>query len=798
MFRNYIKIALRNLRSSPGFTAINVFGLAVGVACCLLIGLYIADELSYDRYHENADRIHRVVLDYTTNGITRQESFTQGILGPALQREFPEVEYSVRWMYAGGMLSYEDTQFHEPGIYVVDASVFSVFTFPLVSGDPDRALAEPNSIVLTEEVAEKYFGTNEPIGQTIIWSSDRPLRVTGVMKALPAQSHFSFDALVSMSTVENDEAPSWMFGEWMSTNFQTYLLLNDPSSAGITTSKMADLMEREAGDMMRASNRWIDLRLEPLTEVYLKSNRDGFGTRGNITNLYLFGFIGAFILLIACVNFMNLATARAMQRAKEVGVRKTMGAARAQLAIQFIGEAIILSALALGVAVLMANLILPAFNELAGKSIVLDRFGMLPSGLIAVFVIIGVGLFAGSYPAFVLSGFRPIAVLKSGGASLKQGRLLRKGLVIFQFGISVALIIATGVVYAQLYFMKSVDPGFQKEQVVVVDFGGDERVLQQVDVIKSALLGQPDVLDVAASQTVPGLGIPQAGGGVQTPNGETADISAGLYMVDYDFLDLYEIETIAGRRFSEEMATDSTVAYLINETALSQLGISDPLNAIGLPAGFWGNEGRIIGVIKDFHHFGLQTRVAPLVMRIDVSSSVLFSMKLSGARMAETLAGLEAVWAELVPHRPFKFHFLDEIYGAQYMAEERFGNVFTVFACLAMFIACLGLFGLAAYTAQRRTKEIGVRKVLGASTRSILALLSRESALLVGIAFVMAVPVMHITMNRWLDTFPYRIAIPWYLYVGAGLIAVSIAWLTVSAQSFRAAMADPADTLRYE
>lgn len=798
MIKNYIKIAIRNLRRQFMYTFVNLAGLAVGMACCLLIVLYLNYEFSYDAYHEKGARIHRVVVDYKTADVMREQGYTQGILAPLLVDAIPEVEAAVRLTSAGGVLSRNTLSFTESDLLVADAGIFSVFSFELLRGDPATVLVRPESIVLTESLAQKYFGDSDPVGQTLLYNNDRELTVTGIVKTPPAQSHFTFDGLISMSSIENATAPSWMFGEWLSTFVQTYVLVDKNARASVVEQKMAGLIDREAGELMRQANRWVTLLLEPLDSIYLTSSRDGLGVWGNLANLYLFGCIAAFILLIACINFTNLATARAMLRAREVGVRKTLGAARMHLVWQFLGEALFFSVVALLLALGLVWFSLPAFNQLAGKSMAWSQVLSVDFMPWLVLLVGVVTLLAGAYPAAVLSGFRPAQVLKGKLGHWRGGERLRKGLVVFQFAVSVGLIVATAIVYLQLQYMKTSQLGFDKEQVLVLSFGGDPQVLEQLDTIKNELAALPGVLAVSASQTTPGGGLPQSGGSVWLTDGTEQDISLGLYMVDYDFMELYHMEMAAGRTFDEALATDSIAAYILNETAVRQIGFTSPEAILGKRASFWGLEGQVVGVAKDIHHFALQTRVSPMALRVDYDNLGLFSVRLAPNRIPEAIGNLEEAWASLAPHRPFEYQFLDDVFDAQYQAEERFGRVFVTFAFLAMFIACLGLFGLATFMVQRRTKEIGIRKVVGASTQKVLVLLSKDYASLVLLGILIATPIVYFAMQRWLEDFPYRINIPWWIFAGAGLLALAIAWVTISLQTFRAANKNPVESLRYE
>lgn len=794
MLKNYLLVALRTIRRRPGYATINVFGLAVGLACCLLIGLYVHDELIHDRYHEHADRIVRMGVDFITEGEVRENVSTQGLLAPAMQADLPSVERTVRMIGTTQIFEIDGEVFEEGYIVLADSTLFEVFTLPLRHGDPATALDAPDSIVLSTTLAEKYFRTTNVVGRSIRTETGT-LSVTGVMEPVPDQSHAHFTGAISLSTADD---PGWWYQNWFSTNFLTYALLREGTDLDAFRDKLPAFLERRAGAEMAEMEQGLVLHAERLTDVYLRSDRSPAYASGSLASLYIFGAVALFVLLIACVNFTNLATARSLDRAREVGVRKTLGAPRRTVALQFLAEAVLLSLAALVVAFALVQLALPAFNLLAAKNLALGDLGPWLGAVVVLAVIVGLG--AGAYPAFVLSGFQPVRVLKGRFSAGRDGVVVRQGLVVLQFAISVALIAGTAIVFSQLRYMQDQDlgfnPGGEGEQLVTAQFGGMESA--RLATLKDRFAAHPAVTGVTSSITAPSAMSPQAGGEIDRPGGGTRDFSVAAYLVDTDFVEVYGMEIIAGRAPGAETTSDSLLAYVLNETAVRAAGYPSLDAVLGSRAAFWGYEGEVVGVVRDFHTSGLQAPVEPLALAAaDVYHSVL-TARVRTADLPRTLAELEAIWAEIVPMRPFDVEFMDEAFGAQYETERRFGRLFGVLAGLAILLACLGLFGLASYAAAQRTKEIGVRKALGASTPSLVALLTKDAVKLVAVAFVLATPVAYIAFDRWLDGFAYRVDVGVDVFALAGVFTLLIALSTVGFQAFRAASMNPVKALRYE
>ncbi|MGH7495371.1 MAG: ABC transporter permease [bacterium] len=798
MLKNYLKIAVRSLFKYRAYSLINVTGLAVGVSACMLILLYVQNELSYDRYHLKADQIYRLITKVQTESETNEQANSSAAMGPALRDEFPEVIDVVRFMPAEMLVRYGSHQYQEENAFYADSSVFAVFSYALIEGDPRTALKEPLSIVLTEKAARKYFGAARALGQTLIIDNQSAFKVTGILAEVPRHSHFTFDMLISFSTGER-LYPHRM--GWFSFAHYTYLLLPKNFKTSVLEAKFPDFLDRHIGQQLQQYGMNYVLSLQPLRQIYLRSNRIAeIGTVGSMSRLHIFSVIALFVLLIACVNFMNLVTARSAKRAKEVGVRKAIGAQRAQLVRQFLGEAILLSFISLLFALGLCEALLPAFNALSGKELSLHpaqnpSFVILLLGL-ALFV----GLLAGSYPALLLSRFQPVVVLKGTFGFTKLGVRLRRGLVVFQFAISVVLIIGAIVVYSQLEFLRKQNLGFSEELMLVMDFYGDENVKQKLETIKRELLAHPGVVNGSYSSAVPGTGMTTWHTVVELEQGKTRESNLQALLVDYDFFKNYGIELLAGRPFSKEFVTDEQEAFIINEAAVAHLGWASPEMAIGRMIRQIGarKQGRIIGVVKDFHYESLHHQVAPLSIHIIPARFSYLSLRLKTADMARTTAMLKQSWERLIPDRPFEYFFLDENFDRQYRAEEQFGRVFGVFAVLAILIASLGLYGLASFTAEQRFKEIGIRKVLGASAVGIVGLLSKEYCTLVALANIIAWPIAYYSMRKWLQDFAYRLDLSWWLFVLAGGLALAIALISVSTQALKAAFANPVEALRYE
>ena len=794
MLKNYIRVAFRNLWRHRAFAALNILGLTVGISACLLISLYVQFEWSYDRFNSKADRIFRVVSDIRTPSDNMHIGVTSPAMGVNIQSAFPEVEAFVRISPGSILVRKGDVKFQEDQTMFADSSLFRIFDFPLIYGNPQTALREPNSVVLSESAAKKYFGKSNPIGQHVLLTDGSwDAIVTGLMKDIPENSQIRPEMLVSMTTTNRFD--SARDKQWDNFGWLTYILLKPNTNGAALEKKFPAMIEDRDGKEEKQNQMHLSMFLEPLADVHLRSTRGGVDT-GNLNNVYVFAIIALFILFIACINFINLTTARSIERAKEVGIRKVVGAERPQLMGQFLGESIILCLISALLSIGICMALFSSFNQLAGQEIMtIGQFFRHPSYLIILFLLaLGIGLLAGLYPALVLSSFRPILVLKGRFSSGSKGLMLRKALVITQFTISTGLIVATLVVYTQLHFMRNQDLGFSNRQTIVVDTHGDEHGIAYNQEVK----GIGGVLSTAMSSSIPGGGNPGAYSMVQNKKGDMQIANLDLYFVDYDYIPQYKIKVLAGRAFSRSYATDTTHSMIINQAALKTFGYSSPEEALGRKFSQWGREGVIVGVIKDFHFRALQEEIKPLSMRIEPGGCSLLSVSVDGAHIPSVLAEMEKKWKRVIPYRPFSYYFADEFFDRQYRSEDRFGHLFFNFAILAIFISCLGLLGLASYSTLQRTREIGIRKVLGASVPSIVNLLSKEFLLLVGIAFLIATPLAWYGMHRWLTNFAYRISISWWMFVMAGLLAAGIALFTISFQAIRAALTNPVKSLRAE
>lgn len=797
MIKNYLKIAFRNIKKHKAYSFINISGLAVGMVCCLLIILFVQDELSYDRYHEKADRIYRLVDSLDASGeFGRYYALSSAPFAPMLKKDFPEVEDAVRFLLGRRrMVTYEDKKFYEDGLIFADASLFNIFTFPLIKGDPDAALEAPNTLVISERIALKYFGTDEAMNKTLK-INEQEFMVTGMMKEIPKNSHFQADMFASLKTLE--QVPSVQeryFQSWARHEFYTYLLLREGYAAEELEAKLPGFIEKYAAPQIKTIlGSTLSSRLQPLKSIHLHSNlQHEISPTSDIKYVTIFSVIALFILLIACVNFMNLATARSVNRSKEVGLRKVVGARRFQLVQQFLGESLLFTFLALLLALILVMIALPLFNSLTGKEIevdLLNNFVVLGSMII---ILVFVGLASGSYPAFFISRYQPANVLKSSAGAGSTKSFLRKALVILQFSISIVLIISTAVVFDQLDFLRNRKLGFDKEHVVVVPIRANT-IRKNSEAIKAELMQNPSVLSATITIGVPG-GI-VAGDAIQLVTEEVKKtITVRMIYTDHDYIKTMGMEIAEGRDFSREMSTDATEAFIINEAAVRELQLENPLAT----RFEWDEKkGRVIGVVKDFQFQSLREEIDPLVIHIWALNTYVFAMRVRPENLPETLAFIERKWRELDPAHPFEYSFMDETFDRLYRSEEKLSQIFSVFSFLAVFIASLGLFGLALYMVEQRTKEIGIRKVLGASVGKIFVLLSKEFALLVLVANLFAWPAAYFFMHNWLQNFAYRINIAPWIFVLSAVSALVIAMLTISFQAVKAALADPVDSLRHE
>jgi putative ABC transport system permease protein len=796
MIGNYLKTALRHIWKHKGYSFINVAGLTVGMACCLLIMAFVRDELAFDRYNEKAARIFRLVDGFDVEGDRgRFFALSSAPFAPTLKREFPQVEEAVRLMpRSRQMVTVGEKKSYEVPFYA-DASLFSVFTLPLVKGDPAAALKAPNSVVISERFAAKYFGPEDPVNKTL--KIERvELQVTGVMKNMPRRSHFTSEMFVSMATLEgNANLRKTFFENWVRHEFYTYVLFHDARDAAAVEAQLPAFIERHAAATVKSVlGGTLSSALQPLTSIHLRSHfLLEIGANGDIKYVVIFSIIAVFILLIACVNFMNLSTARAAARSKEVGLRKVVGAGRFQLVRQFLGESFLFTAFALALSALLVILALPAFNGLAGKAITLrDMFDATTAGFMLAILVV-VGLASGSYPAFFISAFRPGSVLKRSPGTAAGRSLLRRVLVVGQFAVSIVLIVSTGVVLDQLDFLRNRKLGFDKSHVVVMPVRVGS-IRTNIEGVKASLKENPRVLSATLAIGVPGGMLAGDSIDLITEQGKKRVTVAMIY-ADHDYLKTMGMEIVQGRDFSKEMKTDANQAIIVNEAAVRAFGLRNPLDT-----GFEWDEkkGKVIGVVRDFQFKTLRQEITPLIIQIWTDSGLILAVKISADHIPETLAFLEKKWKDIDPAHPFEYSFMDQTFDAIYRGEERLGKIFSLAAGLAIFIASLGLFGLALFTIEERTKEIGIRKVLGATIGKIAVLLSREFALLVLLANVLAWPAGYFLMRRWLQNFAYRVDIqPWIFVLSAGA-AFAIAVLTISWQTLRAARANPVKALKYE
>jgi putative ABC transport system permease protein len=805
MYKNYFKIAWRNLIKKRAYSFINIFGLGLGIACCLLIFMFVQDELSYDNYHEKGARIYRVThgeLDDPKKDVSSYPFWVWGNapIGQALKNDFPEIEKIVQFSgRADILLSHEDKLYQEDGVFFMDSTAFDVFSWNLLRGNPKTALAAPFSIVLTESTARKYFGDEDPLGKTLKGSESAgrsnpgDYTVTGVMADVPTNSHFRFNALLSMSTFKTSRPE--VFDEWGYVDFYTYFLVKEQFDEAAFKRKIPVFLSRHK----QYPESKYTIRIEPLKDVYLRTQAERQpGETGSLSNIYVFSIIGLFILVIAMINFMNLSTARSLERGKEVGIRKSIGADRVSLISQFLGESMIIVFLSVIVALIIVMIVSPNMSDFTGKELNIQSFFTWQYITSFFGIMIVIGLISGSYPALVLSGFNPIMILKGITRSNTGGANLRRGLVVFQFSLSIALIAGTIIVFFQMNHLLDKDLGFDKEQMLVLDYNYDGIVNEKSEVLKAELEKNPAILSVAFSRSVPGSYFPHAGTEIEMPDGKIQTMGQPIFQVGMDFVTHFGLELVAGRTYSRDHPTDSSQALIINEAAARQYGYTNPADIIGKKFSQWGRQGEIIGVVKDFNYTSLHRNIEPLTLPFAPYESRYLSLKVKSENISTTIKEVGEVWSKLVPHRPFLYSFLDDDFNRQYQADFMFRKLFTSFSCLAIFIACLGLLGLATYTAEQRTKEIGIRKVMGADLKNIILLLSKDFIKLVLIAIIIATPISWYTMNRWLEGFAYRMEVHAWIFILAGCIALSIAVFTISYQSIKSALMNPVSSLRSE
>jgi putative ABC transport system permease protein len=806
MIQHYLKIAVRNLWKYKAYSIINILGLTIGMACVIIIMRYVQTELSYDNFHGKQEQIYRLNIEVTNpqTGEHNARAIGPYRLKKELEPDFPDFTEITRIVPAGReLIEFNDQRFSEEGLAFVDPNIFEVFHFPLIKGDPANVLEDPFSLVVTQEIGEKYFGKDDPVGKTIT-IRDRAFKISGIIAAIPDNSQFQFNMLVSMNCAEQVFSRI-VLENWGEGSAETFVLIPADNKPADYEARLVDFVAVKLEAWAQAKPR---IQMQPLTQIYLHSQDvSSFSTGGDIAYVYAFSFIAFFILVIACINFMNLATARSSLRAKEVGMRKVVGASRMQLVGQFLGESTILALLSLLLAVGLAYLVLPFFNSLTGMEMTMSVFDNWPVLLGLLGITAFVGLAAGSYPALLLSAFKPISVLSGtlqGGA--KSG-ILRKVLVVFQFSISIFLLVVTGIVYRQLDYCKNINLGFDKDQLVVVE-GTPTEMRGQYAQFQAELLNNPKIINAGASSRVPPGRLSSSIG--TRPEGIPEDQRQGMQTVwtDFDMIETMGYEMAAGRSFSRDFPSDAKSAFILNEAAVKSLGWT---NESAINKGFGSAEiddwesgqwvdrdGKVIGVLKDFHFESLKREIVPTVYFIAPYMAWNYVIRLKTDNIPQTIDFIKNKWEQFNAEAPFEYTFVDENFAELYKTEERQAKVFFTFALFAILIACLGLIGLTSFTAEQKKREVGIRKILGASSFHIVYMLTKEFTGLVIIAFLIAVPFAWYLMQSWLEDFAYQVTVGVSIFLTAGLLSLLIAWLTVGLQTAQAALANPMDSLRQD
>ncbi len=799
MFRNYFKTALRNLRKNKLYSAINIFGLTVGLAACLLIGVYINHEISYDTFNTNANRIVRTTMEYGNAGTISNVATTGTKVGPQFSRTFPVVEEYVRTFISHNVVKGGDKIFDEPRILYADSSFFKIFSFRMVEGDPATALDAPDKVVITQSMAKKYFGSEDALNKTLT-SGGKDLRVSAVCEDAPQNSQIKFDFATQFLNLGNgvkDET-------WWTANWITYFLLRDEKGIAQFQQLVKNYMKTAEvrTDAGLQGSDYLTYNFEPLTKVHLYSSLEGFEPNGSITYIYMFALIALMILIIACANYTNLAIAQSASRSGEIGMRKVMGASAKQVFFQFIGESFVITLFAAVLAFVLAIFLIPYFNSITGKQF--SSATLLQSKPIIALVIFAlvVSFFAGLYPALILSGTQIMGILKKGFRFNGSNGMLRKTLIVAQFGISVFLIIYTVIILQQMHYMQTKNLGYDKEHIVVLPIGGS--MYNNIAGLKEALQLVPGVQGVTASYETP-ENVAWGDGITAVDENGKHDISLNAMPVDLDFTKTMKMELLAGRDFQQSdfsmMDTSNNNSnfhqvFIINETLAKKIGWT-PQQAIGRSIENRAT-GQVVGVVKDFNFESLRNPVGPLVIFLGRDFSREFMVRIDGSDVQGTIARLGILWKQRIADRPFNYHFLDDDYNKLYLAEERTSSLFSVAAGLAIVLACLGLFGLAAFTTVQRTKEIGIRRVLGANAGSIVFLIARNFLQLVGVAILIAMPLAWWAGNKWLQDFAFRVPVQLYVFIMAAIVTVLIALFTVGYHSIKAAVTNPVKSLRSE
>lgn len=794
MLKNLVTIAIRSIRKDKVYSSINILGLTIGITCSLFLLFYILDELSFDRYHANANNIYRVVsnIKETDNAFTW--SVAQIPLAEELRNNYPEVKNAVRFfgtdrdLYKNG-----ETQFYEEDFYLTDSTAFDMFSYTFLEGDAATAMDNPFSMVMTETVAKKYFGDKSPLGLSIQNQRGEEFKITGLIKDVPLNSHFRFDALISANSYPRNQ------GSWGSFGVFTYIQLPEQYDLSKMYSSLDKIIKEKVDPIFESVGITIRYELQKITDIHLHSKiQDEAEAGGDISYIYIFGAVAIFMILIACINYMNLATARSANRAKEVGIRKVMGSQRGQLITQFITESVLMALFAALISLGLIYLLLPAFNSMANKALEFDVI-LQPTilwSLIAVVLVTGV--LGGSYPAFYLSGFNPVSVLKGKLATRGGSALFRKFLVVVQFSLSIFMLVSTLIVFDQLAFLRTKDLGFDKQQVVQLSLSVEE-LQRNGGVLCERLRQNENVVSMGMSGAAPGDGIGKLLMNVEDAEGKMTERGVDLFGADYDYVKTMKMSIVAGRDFSRDVPSDTTDAVIVNEAMVKRMGWTDPIGRKFLFGGGRNPEKRVVGVVKDYHQNSLYDAIEPLMIVLNVSSDIVF-VRLKEGDHKQALASVERIWKEINPNYPFEFMFLDQDFDSQYKADEKRSQIFTAFSVLTIVIACLGLLGLSAFTTEQRTKELGVRKVMGASVQGLVVLVSKEFFLLVGLGMLLAFPLAWYFTDQWLQNFAYRIELQgeWGTFIASAGLAFVITLVTVGFHVAKASLANPVKALRDE
>jgi putative ABC transport system permease protein len=809
MLKNYIKIAWRQIIKSKGYSFINISGLAIGISCTLLIILWIQDELNFDHHHQHADRIYRVGVQFGPS-VDDRGAYTTPPMAKAMKDEFPEIQHIVRlslWP-SNSLVTYKEKQFLEKGIIEADTTIFDVFTLPLLKGNPKTALKEPRTLVISEDYARKYFGDEDPMSKLIsIDKQKEKYKITGVVRNCPYHSHFQYDIIVSLPTYEISRSDSWG-----SHTFFTYLVLKQGIQSWQLESKFPEFVKKYYGayfykdtgkryeDYLKEGNHYYGFWLQPLKEIYLDAGiHDNLPRKGNTTYLYVFTIIALFILILACINYMNLATAKSFHRAREIGLYKVVGSSKSQIVRQFLTESVLITIVASSLGLVLVLALLPAFNEFTGKQI---SSGILFNSMILVCLlgsILFVGLGAGSYPAIYLASLQPIKALRKNLKTGTKGNRLRSALVILQFIVSIVIILGTFIIHKQMSYLRRSNLGFDQEHVVVIHRAtalGNQR-----EAFKQALLQHPTIKAVSHTNSLPGRHFDPNGHRLEGRPKSEEYILHTMYG-DEDFMKLLNLKIVKGRYFSKEIPTDSTSSVVINQKAVKELGLTDPLGKRFIKEFGDAKKGEfvtIIGVLKDFNYHSLHHAIYPMIIRpLPKNRGFFTSVRITPHNIERTLNSIKECWDKFSNHQPFEYSFLDEDFNNLYKKEQKVGQIFTAFSIVAMIIACLGLLGLISHTVEQRTREIGIRKVVGASETRILLLLSKDFTKWILIANLIAWPLAYIIFNNWMRSFAYRIHLGIETFLLAGVSTLFLALTTISYQSLKAALTNPVDVLKHE